>query len=94
MFFSLVMVRRKNVRLRGKISLSKYFQKFKENDYVAVKREISLDAKFPKRIQGRTGIIKGKRGESYIVKLKDRAKEKEFIIPAIHLKKITLTNSK
>jgi ribosomal protein L21E len=43
---------------------------------------------FPKRIQGRTGIIKEKRGKSYIIKLKDLKKEKIFIINPIHLKKI------
>jgi len=84
------MARRKNVRLRGKISLSNYFRKFKENDSVAVKREISVGANFPKRIQGRTGIVKGKKGRAYIVKIKDQAKEKEFIIPAVHLKKIKM----
>jgi len=84
------MARRKNVRLRGKISLSNYFRKFKENDSVAVKREISVGASFPKRIQGRTGVVKGKKGKAYLVKIKDHAKEKEFIIPAVHLKKIKM----
>jgi large subunit ribosomal protein L21e len=82
------MVRRKEIRTRGKISLSKYFQKFKEGDAVAVKRDISLNANFPKRIQGKTGTIKGKRGKVYIVKIKDISKEKEFLIEPIHLKKI------
>jgi len=81
------MVRRKNIRLRGKVSLSKYFQKFEENDSVAVKREISVNASFPKRLQGRTGVVKGKKGKAYIIKLKDQAKEKEFLIQPIHLKK-------
>ncbi|NCN52110.1 50S ribosomal protein L21e [archaeon] len=88
------MVRRKNIRLRGKISLSRYFQKFKENDSVAVKREISVGASFPKRLQGRTGVVIGKKGKAYIVKLKDQSKEKEFLINAIHLKKIVSPSSK
>ena len=88
------MVRRKNIRLRGKVSLSKYFQKFEENDSVAVKREISINASFPKRLQGRTGVVKGKKGKAYIIKLKDQAKEKEFLIQPIHLKKIVSINSK
>jgi ribosomal protein L21E len=51
-------------------------------------REVSLDANFPERLQGRTGVVIGKRGRSYLVKLKDQNKEKEYLIEAIHLKKI------
>ena len=82
------MVRRKEIRTRGKISLSKYFQKFKEGDSVAVKRDISLKVNFPKRIQGKTGIVEEKRGKAYLVKIKDISKEKQFLIDPIHLKKI------
>ncbi len=82
------MTKRKNIRLRGKLKLSQYFQRLKENDPVAIKREISVIANFPKRLQGRTGIITGKRGRAYIVKIKDFNFEKEHIIEAIHLKKI------
>ena len=79
---------KKSIREKGKISLSRYFQKFKENDTVAVTREASLKASFPERLQGRTGKIKGKRGKVYIVKIKDQKKEKEFLIAPSHLKKI------
>ncbi|MDP3966104.1 MAG: 50S ribosomal protein L21e [archaeon] len=82
------MVRRKNIRLRGKIRLSEYFQKFEKDEPVAVKREISLASHFPRRIQGRTGLIQGKRGKSYLVKLNDQNLEKTFLIEAVHLKKI------
>jgi ribosomal protein L21E len=82
------MVRKKEIRTRGKIPLSKYFQKFKEGESVAVKRDISLSVNFPKRLQGKTGIIEEKRGRSYVVKIKDIAKEKQFLIEPIHLKKI------
>jgi len=82
------MVKRKNIRQRGKISLSKYFKKFKEGDFVAIKREISLGANFPKRLQGRTGIVGGKKGRTYIVKLKDQNLNREYLIEAIHLNKI------
>ena len=82
------MTKRKGIRLRGKIKLSQYFQKLKKDDSVAIKREISIAASFPKRLQGRTGIIKGKKGRPYLVKLKDNNLEKEYIINAIHLKKI------
>ena len=82
------MVRRKPVRTRGKLSLSRYFQKFKEGDIVAVVKERALVTNFPDRLQGRTGVVLGKRGKTYLVKIKDSAKEKEFLIQPIHLKKI------
>lgn len=82
------MAGRKDVRTRGKLQLSRYFQKLKAGDSVAVLREVSLVTNFPKRIQGRTGTIVGKRGKAYVIKMKDNAKEKEYIIEAIHLKKI------
>lgn len=82
------MVNKKSVRTRGKLKLSRYFQSIKEGDFVAVDAERSLPSAFPKRLQGRTGIVKKKIGKSYIVKIKDQTKEKEFIIEAVHLKKI------
>jgi len=82
------MVNRKKVRTRGKLQLSRYFQDLKEGQAVAVVREPAIQSSFPKRLQGRTGFILGKRGGAYIVKMKDSNKEKQFIIKPIHLKKI------
>jgi large subunit ribosomal protein L21e len=82
------MVKRKSLRERGKLKLSEYFKKIKNGEKVAIKREMSLVGNFPKRIQGKTGTVMGKRGRSYLVEIKDQNKKKEFIIPPIHLKKI------
>ena len=82
------MVDRKPVRTRGKLSFSRFFQNLKEGNSVAVVEERSLSSNFPKRLQGKTGKIKKKIGKSYLVVIKDQRKEKEFIIPPIHLKKI------
>jgi large subunit ribosomal protein L21e len=57
-------------------------------DLVAIFAERSEKIDFPKRLQGRTGVVVGKRGRANIVKIKDQTKEKEFIIKSIHLKKI------
>ena len=85
------MVKRKAVRTRGKLQLSKYFQELKEGDTVAVIKEKSIKSSFPVRLQGRTGVIEAKRGKAYVVKIKDQSKEKQFIIGPIHLKKIKQT---
>jgi large subunit ribosomal protein L21e len=82
------MANKKPMRTRGKLQLSRYFQELKEGDFVAVSREAAVRSSFPKRFQGRTGIVEGKRGKTYIVKIKDGKKDKKFLIEAIHLKKI------
>lgn len=84
------MIKRKKIRTRGKLSLSKYFQEFKEGDRVGIVREHSENPQFPKRIQGITGIVQGARGAAYIVKIKEGNKEKIHIIKPVHLKKIDI----
>ncbi len=79
---------RKPVRSRGKLKLSRYFQKLKKGDSAAVIIEKSINFNFPKNLQGRTGIIEEKRGKSYLVRIKDHNKEKRYLIAPIHLKKI------
>lgn len=85
------MSKRKPIRTRGKLQLSRYFQKLKQGDSVAVVKEPAVNSSFPKRLQGRTGVIESKRGKAYLVKIKDQAKEKRFLIEPIHLKKIKQT---
>jgi len=82
------MAKRKNVRTRGKIQLSRYFQDFEKDEKVAVVVERAVASSFPKRLQGQTGTVEEKRGKSYLIKIKDQNKEKRFIIEPIHLKKI------
>ena len=82
------MIKRKNIREHGKVGLSKYFQEFKRGERVAVKRELALQPKFPKKLQGRSGIVSGKRGTAYIVKMNDLNKEKTYIIHPVHLRKL------
>ena len=78
------MVKKKPIRLKGKLSFSRYFQKLKKGDSVAIVKEESLKTDFPKSLQGRTGKIEGERGRSYIV----RVEKKQHIIAPVHLKKI------
>jgi len=82
------MAKRKPIRTRGKLSFSRYFQNLKKGNSVAVIKEPAVQSNFPIRLQGRTGLVEGKRGKSYIIKIKDQSKEKRFLIEPIHLKKI------
>ena len=81
---------RKKVREKGKLKLGRMFHKFKIGENVALVREVSKKSNFPRRLQGKTGIIEEERGRAYIVKIQDMNKEKRFIINPIHLKKITV----
>jgi ribosomal protein L21E len=76
------------------IRVSAYFENLKEGDRVAIIRNLSLPAYFPKRLTGITGVIIGKQGESYIVKTKHGSKVKKIIVPSLHLKKIEASQSK
>jgi len=81
-------MRKKKVRTRGKLQLSRWFQELKKGDSVAIIKEPSVSSNFPTRLQGRTGLIEDRRGKTYIIKIKDQNKEKKFLIEPIHLKKI------
>ena len=83
------MVKRKKIRTRGKLSLSRWFQELKEGDRVAISREPAVQSSFPERMQGRTGVVNGKRGRVYLVSIKDHDKEKKYLIAPIHLKKMS-----
>lgn len=79
------------MKSRGKLSLSQYFQEFKEGDRVAIIREHALNPAFPIRIQGKSGVISGQKGSAYVIKLMDGNEEKTFIIQPAHLKKVGVT---
>jgi len=82
------MVKRKPIKTRGKLKLSRYFQTFDKGARVAVVEESAVQFSFPLRLQGLTGIVLERRGKSYLVQIKDKNKEKQFLIEPIHLKKI------
>ncbi len=82
------MVGKKPIRTRGKLQLSRYFQELDKGDFVAISMEKSVQSSFPKRFQGITGVVEGRRGNSYIIKIKDKNKDKRVLVEPIHLKKI------
>ena len=79
----------KGARQKGKISLSAYFQAFKEGDKVALVAEpaIQKGMYFP-MFYGKQGIIKAKRGRCYEVMIKDKHKAKMLLIHPVHLKRM------
>jgi len=68
--------------------MSKYFQKFKAGDSVAISRDLGEPFGYSHRTQGRTGKVIEKRGSAYYVEVKDADKAKRYAIRPIHLVKI------
>lgn len=83
------MIKRKNAKTHGKLKLSQYFQELKDGDKVAIVREQSLNPNFPERIQGKSGIVIGQRGDAYLIRIKDGNAEKVHILKPMHLLKLT-----
>ena len=82
------MTTRKKLREHGKIKLSNYFQEFKEGERVTVVQELAMNPAFPRKLQGRSGVVVGKQGESYIVDIKDLNKEKTYVVHPAHLRRL------
>lgn len=76
----------RSLREKGKISLSKYFQKFKEGDKVTLKINPAVQkGAFNTRFQGQAGIVKAKCGSCYEVIIKDLKKNKTILVHPVHL---------
>lgn len=78
----------KAVGTKGKISLTKYFQKFNEGDKVTLSVEPAVQTgMYHPRFYGRYGVIKGNTGECYKVAITDGDKKKTVIVHPVHLKR-------
>jgi len=78
---------KKHYKQKGKMSLTDYFQNFKEGDTVVLKAEPSFQrGMYFKRYHGKKGLVMGKQGNCYKVLIKDFKMDKMIIIHPIHLK--------
>jgi ribosomal protein L21E len=85
------MLKRRPIREKGKRPLSHIFKTLNIGDYVTLKAELGGTIPFLKRMQGKSGRVTAKRGESYIVIIKDGNRPKQYIVPSIHLKKLKIS---
>ncbi len=82
---------KKDVRSRGKISLQRYFQPYKEGDIVCLVGEPAVQkGMFHSRYWGARGVVQAKRGQCYEIAVMDRTLKKLFIIHPIHLRKLVV----
>ena len=78
---------KKNIRRRGKISLTQFLQTFNIGEPV----HISIESSYHKgqafrRFIGKTGFIQAKRGNCYEVKINDKGVHKTLIVHPVHLR--------
>lgn len=80
---------RKKIRDRGKVPTTKAIQDFPPGTKTSIKINPSVTSGQPhNRFHGRTGVISGKQGQSYVVNIKDGDKIKKVITRPEHLEKV------
>lgn len=80
---------RKNIRERGKLSTSKIIQDFPIDSKARIKINPSVPQGQPHaKFHGETGVITGKQGKAYVLKIKNGNKYKKVIAKPEHLEKV------
>ena len=78
----------KNVRDKGKLSLTRYFQEFKNGDQVYLVAEPSYHGgTYHLMYHGKAGIVLDKKGTCYEVQIQDHNMAKMLIVHPVHLKR-------
>lgn len=80
---------KKKPRDRGKVSVVKHLQDFKNGDKVMIKVEPSVKKNLiHRRFMRKPGTVIEKRGHAYRVRVKDLKKEKDLFVLPVHLKRL------
>lgn len=75
---------------RDKTTVNQFLKKFKKDENVKISIEPSSHKGMPDvKFNGRIGKVKGKRGNAYVVKLKDGNSTKNVIVNPEHLESIS-----
>ena len=76
-------------KIKEKTPITKYLQEFKKGEKVVIDPNPSNHKGRPfRRFFGKIGIVKGKRGKAYLIKIKNGKKEKLIIAKPQHLKAV------
>ena len=77
----------KHPRERGLYPITRALREYKEGEYVHIVIDPSVHKGMPHpRFHGRTGIVVGKQGRAFIVRVRDGGKYKHIIAYPQHLK--------
>ena len=81
-------VMRQHIRNKGKIPLRAYLASYEKDERVILKANPAVQkGMYHLRFHGRVGTIGEKRGECYVMTIKDGGKKKTLIVHPIHFKK-------
>ena len=76
-------------REKGKLPVTRHFAKFNDKEKVVLKRVASVQKGiYHMRFHGKVGVISGKQGICYKVKIRDGLKQKTLIVHPTHLKRM------
>ncbi len=79
----------KRPRDRGNPTPNKVLRQFAEGSSVAIVNNPAVHHGMThKRFQGQTGVVAGKQGESFVVKINHGGKPKTLVVRAEHLKQV------
>lgn len=79
---------RQHYKNKGKVPLSRYFQKFDIGDKVVLKANLAVfKGRYLPRFHGKVGTVTGKKGRCFQIAVKNGGKQKIFNVHPIHLTK-------
>ena len=79
---------KKGPGMKGKVSITKYFQEFREGDKVVLKAEPSYHkGMYPLKFHGKACVVAGKKGRCYELTIRD-GKKKTLLVHPVHLIKV------
>ncbi len=77
----------KSTQDRGKISIRSFFWDYKDGQNVVLKADTAVQkGLYPAKFHGKAGVICGKVGSCYKVRVMDHSRPKIFIVHPVHLK--------
>ncbi len=80
---------RKKPRERGLIPITRALQQFEEGERARIMLEPSVHKGQPhRRFHGKTGVVIGKQGKAFVLKVSDGKKEKKVIARPEHLRRV------
>ena len=80
---------RKRPRQRGLSPITRALQQYEQDDLVAIVIDPSVHKGMPhRRYHGKTGYIDGKRGNAFLVRVRNGGMMKRIIVRPEHLKRV------
>lgn len=82
--------RSRNLRSKGRVAITQFLQEFAEGDRVRIDVNTNVLRGRPTtlRFNRKTGVVLGKQGKAYRIRIQDGGKHKDVLIVNAHLVKV------